>query len=865
MADDRKKNDGFRAGFLGDMLKDLQDQLENEKKPEGKSRRGGTLKKQSIKQSSKKSETQRNAGKFTALPAGHMRDAAAGFCPGDMVLDTYRVESEAVMGGMGAVWRVYHTGWNVDLAMKRPRPEAFRTEEQKKAFTNECGYWINLGLHPNIVSCYYVREIEGVPTIFSEWMENGSLESHIKDGTLYDGTKEEVQERLLDIAIQFARGLHYAHENSLIHQDVKPDNLLLTGDWTAKVSDFGLAKARTMLTFLEGTATELELDADATMVTPGGGKTPAYCSPEQAAAQLLTRRTDLYSWAVSVLEMYLGGKPWAHGRELTGPLAGTACRDYFAMSTERPLPEALQDLLAQCMEQDPDDRPRDFAVVETRLKEIYEEITGDTYFRSEPKAAAETATSLNNRALSYLDLGKKEEAEDLLKQAIRREPDNFYANYNYDLLQWNCGRISDISFHDDLFRLRDDCMASAVARAKISLCSRADMNEAEECLESLKRWNVPPAIEKELSLSMEGWRRSCSVRVSEAFLPASGFSTAFPAFEVISGKPLRILEKRTGRILREMDVVSFYYLRPYTCDEWLQGYTPEGTALLCAEYDRKRRIQLPDPAIPFYFEPAVIEEQRQREAAEQQGEKDYLAAKRAWDAGRIDEAYQILHESLERRTLMLHEPSMKLWTQLGAFYKKGKLIAVVPTEDPAPETASPEPDQTRICQKKGDIFNSGWMCISCDGVTELTLDCSYLDARENLNLNTEADFVFRITARDILTGQIYFIIDPFFEESSDDDDGPFALYQVRMTEPGKIELWSQYQPPVLRDYNGKNGVRFALPGGCYLQNIPEGVEIGGIRFDDRFTEFRPLFDADIVPCQNHNYRLIYEYIAPEAD
>ena len=96
------------------------------------------------------------------------------FHPGDLLLDTYRVESEAFQGGMGAVWRVHHTGWNVDLAMKRPKPQAFRTGEQKDNFTSECRYWMDLGLHPNIVSCYYVREIEGVPTIFSEWMHRSA-------------------------------------------------------------------------------------------------------------------------------------------------------------------------------------------------------------------------------------------------------------------------------------------------------------------------------------------------------------------------------------------------------------------------------------------------------------------------------------------------------------------------------------------------------------------------------------------------------------------------------------------------------------------------------------------------------------------
>ena len=127
--------------------------------------------------------------------------AAGEYKKGQTLLDTYTVESAPIHGGMGSVWRVHHNGWNVDLAMKRPQAKLFQSEKQKENFIEECKAWIDLGLHPNIVSCYYVREIDGVPTIFSEWMENGSLEDHIRKGTLYAGTTEEQQERLLDIAI----------------------------------------------------------------------------------------------------------------------------------------------------------------------------------------------------------------------------------------------------------------------------------------------------------------------------------------------------------------------------------------------------------------------------------------------------------------------------------------------------------------------------------------------------------------------------------------------------------------------------------------------------------------------------------------
>ena len=105
---------------------------------------------------------------------------------GNTLLETYRVVSDAINGGMGSVWKVHHESWDTDLAMKRPQPRYFAegSQQRKEAFLRECENWIDLGLHPNIVSCYYVREIGGVPTVFSEWMDGGSLRDRMHDGTL---------------------------------------------------------------------------------------------------------------------------------------------------------------------------------------------------------------------------------------------------------------------------------------------------------------------------------------------------------------------------------------------------------------------------------------------------------------------------------------------------------------------------------------------------------------------------------------------------------------------------------------------------------------------------------------------------------
>ena len=329
----------------------------------------------------------------------------------------YQIVSDPIIGGMGSVWKVHHKDWDVDLAMKRPKAEYFKSDKQKEDFIGECEAWINLGIHPNIVACYYVREMDGVPTIFSEWMENGSLAERISDKTLYNGSQAAVSERLLDIAIQFAEGLHYAHRSLLVHRDVKPANLLLTNEWDARVADFGIAQL-------------------------GGKKaseramTPAYCSPEQAAGKKLSRKTDLYSWAVSVLEMYLGYRPWQHGT-----IAGSECRHYFEMA-KIPMPDKLCALLEKCLENEAKNRPRDFASVIKELKAVYKDVTGRVYPRPAAKVSSESADKLNNRALSYLDLDRESETEALWVKAALMEPAHTETLFNRCLYGYRSGSMT---------------------------------------------------------------------------------------------------------------------------------------------------------------------------------------------------------------------------------------------------------------------------------------------------------------------------------------------------------------------------------------------------------------------------------------
>ncbi|MBO4474105.1 MAG: serine/threonine protein kinase [Clostridiales bacterium] len=345
----------------------------------------------------------------------------------DVLLETYQVLSDPISGGMGSVWKVHHKGWGTDLAMKRPQPRFFAegSEKKKEEFIKECENWIGLGLHPNIVSCYYVREIGGVPTIFSEWMDGGSLKDCIRDGSLYEGTGEEVQERILDIAIQTARGILYSHEKGLIHQDIKPANILLTKSGEAKVADFGLSKVAGILG--RGSASSAKGGASSTGadVLRVSGYTPEYCPREQAEGEKPRAWMDVYSWALTVLEMYLGERRWRLGGDVPEQLTE------LASNARAQIPDRIFSMLRTILS-----AKEDFlSFHEQSLLERYKSVTGKEYPRPEPRAEWNSPLTLNNRALSYLELGQRKKAMTILDQArnmiwFGENP----ARYNYLIL-----------------------------------------------------------------------------------------------------------------------------------------------------------------------------------------------------------------------------------------------------------------------------------------------------------------------------------------------------------------------------------------------------------------------------------------------
>ncbi len=372
--------------------------------------------------------------------------------PGDMIADLYEVRSVIGAGGMGLVYRVHHAGWDLDLAVKSPRPEVLVWSGAIEEFEREAQTWVNLGLHPHIASCYYVRRLNGIPHVFAEYVDGGDLAGWIRSGKLHDAGPRTALRMILDIAIQLTWSLRHAHAQRVVHQDVKPANVLLAADGTAKITDFGLARAvksavRGACSVVKdaGWTSDRSSTADHGLRTTDqvswGGMTPAYCSPEQAAGQRLTRATDVWSWAVTVLEMFVGKASWT-----AGPFAAAALKEYLAGPRDPrrpPMPAEVAALLQRCLARRPADRPNDLVAVAEELAAVYRKATGMAYPRATPRPADVRADSLNNRAVSLLDLNRRGEAETLLERALAIDPHHPEAAYNRGVLHWRWGRLTD--------------------------------------------------------------------------------------------------------------------------------------------------------------------------------------------------------------------------------------------------------------------------------------------------------------------------------------------------------------------------------------------------------------------------------------
>jgi len=197
---------------------------------------------------------------------------------------------------MGEVYRALDTRLGRTVALKI-LPSAFSTDSDRlQRFQHEAKILSTLN-HPNVLAIYDVGDQSGIHFLVSEFLEGQSLREVLTSGTL-------PRRRLIEYALDIAKGLAAAHEKGIVHRDLKPDNVFITRDDRVKVLDFGLAKQ----------APDSTPEASATMTgavptTPGTViGTVGYMSPEQVRGQALDHRSDIFSFGAVLYEMASGNR-----------------------------------------------------------------------------------------------------------------------------------------------------------------------------------------------------------------------------------------------------------------------------------------------------------------------------------------------------------------------------------------------------------------------------------------------------------------------------------------------------------------------------------------------------------------------------
>ena len=272
---------------------------------------------------------------------------------GTIVGDRYEILEKVGVGGMAEVFKGKDHKLNRFVAVKVLKEEYRDNEAFVKKFKEEAQAAAGLA-HPNIVNVYDVGDENGIYYIVMELVEGITLKNYIeRKGRL---TIKEAT----SIAIQVSAGLEVAHNNHIVHRDIKPQNIIISREGKVKVTDFGIAKATTSQT---------------TTSTAMGSV--HYASPEQARGGYVDHRSDIYSLGVVLYEMVTGRVPFDGDTAVTVAVKHLQEEMVPPSTYSSDIPYSLEQIIRKCMEKSPDRRYQDIGDLLADLKQSLLDPEGD--------------------------------------------------------------------------------------------------------------------------------------------------------------------------------------------------------------------------------------------------------------------------------------------------------------------------------------------------------------------------------------------------------------------------------------------------------------------------------------------------------
>ena len=289
---------------------------------------------------------------------------------GMVIGDRYEVLEKIGTGGMSDVYKAKDHKLNRLVAVKVLKQEFSENENFVSKFRVEAQSTAGL-LHPNTVNVYDVGDEDGINYIVMELVDGITLKKYIEKKSRLS-VKEAVS-----IAIQVAMGLEAAHNNGIIHRDIKPQNIMISREGKVKVTDFGIAKAATSNTITSNVMGSVH-----------------YTSPEQARGGYSDAKSDIYSLGITLFEMLTGRVPF--NGDTTVAIAIKHIQEELPSPAEfnDEIPISVEKIVLKCCQKSPDRRYQSAAELITDLKKSL--ITPDKDFVNLANPDEEGATRVSS-------------------------------------------------------------------------------------------------------------------------------------------------------------------------------------------------------------------------------------------------------------------------------------------------------------------------------------------------------------------------------------------------------------------------------------------------------------------------------------
>lgn len=273
--------------------------------------------------------------------------------PGMTISNRYEIIDKVGSGGMADVYKAKDQRLNRFVAIKVLKPEYSNDKSFVNKFRGEAQSAAGLS-HPNIVNVYDVGDDGGLHFIVMEMVEGITLKRFIERKGNLD-IKEAV-----GIGIQIAQGMDAAHENHIIHRDIKPQNIIISRDGKVKVTDFGIAKATTSNT-----------------ITSNAMGSVHYLSPEQARGGYSDEKSDIYSLGVTLYEMLSGRVPFSGDNTVSVALLHIQAEAIPLRELDANIPLSIDKIVQKCMQKRPERRYHSASELIADLKKSITNPDGD--------------------------------------------------------------------------------------------------------------------------------------------------------------------------------------------------------------------------------------------------------------------------------------------------------------------------------------------------------------------------------------------------------------------------------------------------------------------------------------------------------